>query len=179
MGLIAWATYLGLKERRPIHIHHEHIQEKVSAKVSVIGSHIPIKSDANHESLEWGKLLIDDKGKTLRLRFLPDTKTQSQDASILVLFGYKAIFGFDEVNSSVLNWEVKRALRECPNRPNPMHYWLTGDVYRQLADIDYGTSLKDKGYAERIRLSEGGFLRLTKEGERIGLSLAHDAIRRA
>lgn len=131
------------------------------------------------KSWDWDTIfLIDRINGTLKLRVLPDTDQRAKDAGILLLFGYKIILGKNYVKSSILNNEIKRALAECPNR------LLTAfDIYAgPLASInvtDYGSVLKDSGYAERNRLLEGGFLELTMIGERHARMLAYEAIRRA
>lgn len=129
---------------------------------------------------EWDKLfMIDKTAKTLKLRFLPDTDTKNRrnDACLLVLLGYKVIFDI-YVRSSKLNEEIKRAYRECQNRPNAALSVLMG-LATVFDDTDYGRALTESGEAERNRLSDGGFLELTMDGDRRARALAWEAIRRA
>lgn len=136
---------------------------------------------------DWGKLYRLQKwgdGKvSVRLRFLPDTRNQQDDAVLLVVFGYKAMAGRDQVYASTVNQETQRALHDAPNRPLiPLSSLsMTASVFERAKQPipDYGHGPADSGFLRRVHLIRGGYYELTADGEERARTLALDLIRRA
>jgi hypothetical protein len=135
---------------------------------------------SGNELDDWEKLYEEydtAKGKELRLRFLPDTDDQASDALLLICYGYKIIKNVESIRVNFVNSQVEYLLQHAQNtRESPIYRFSNAMA---LSQRDFGTKCAGQGNVERIRLSQGGFYRLTSWGEEKAKNLARDLIRRA
>jgi hypothetical protein len=129
---------------------------------------------------DWSKLYeLADDGQRVRLRFLPDTEQQEDDALLVLVFGHKALKGEDRLRVGAAYGEVGRAMVEAPNSPIPQALRFLYTLNRLKQQTALGQRHVDAGLLRVIGLSGGGALQLTDEGEVRAKQLAADLIRRA
>jgi len=141
-----------------------------------MGEHLPL------EWLNFGAiyalhptLAADRKiGRLLMLRFQPDTSDPATDVLLLILYGYKRIYGSDEVGVEVL----EKALWESGVRQSNNLDRLPEGSLINVDEIVRKRALKDL-VSPKFRLSEGGAYRLTEQGERAATVLFEDMANRA
>jgi hypothetical protein len=132
---------------------------------------------------DWEQLfVIGDDGKSVWLRFLPDTKSYRADTLVLIVYGHKVLRGVTRIRMGGAHAAVQKTIDNAPHRPTDSN-WLSlalGSLQRLQADLNL--NYVDECvplYLERVALSQGGMYQLTKEGETHAATLAYDLIRRA
>ena len=131
----------------------------------------------------WENLFaIGDDGRSIWLRFLPDTNDEKGDALLLIIYGYKVILNRSRVGINAAHAAVQKTVSVSPSKTYKgglaailgSSSWFTGTI---LGTEDYATKLG--GSYRRVGLSQGGMYELTEYGEREALGLANDLISRA
>jgi hypothetical protein len=131
----------------------------------------------------WEQLFaIGDDGRSVWLKFLPDTKHYRADALLVIVYGQKVLLGTPRIRIEAAHAAVDKTVQNAPNRPRTSNAFLASVlVMRQLteaANLDWIDECVPQ-YLERVGLSRGGFYQLTQDGERRAAGLAYDLIRRA
>jgi hypothetical protein len=129
----------------------------------------------------WEQLfVIGDDGRSVWLKFLPDTKHYRADTLLLIVYGQKVLRDVPRVKVEAAHAAVEKTIQNAPNQPrvggflaSVMMQQFTTAVNRDWVD-EYVPS-----YLERVGLSQGGFYQLTDQGLSHAAALAYDLIRRA
>jgi len=112
--------------------------------------------------------------RLLMLRFQPETGEPVADMLLLILYGYKHIYGSDEVSVEVL----QKALWESGVRQKNNFARLPEGSLINIDDLVRKWALRDL-ISPKFRLSEGGAYRLTEKGEQAVSVLFEDLADRA
>ncbi len=129
---------------------------------------------------DWGKLYeLADNGERVRLRFLPDTEDQQDDAVLLLVLGHKVTKGEGRAFVGAVHFEAKRAMHHAPNSRVPPPLRDMSFMRSVVRQADLGRKHVDAGLLRRVGLSRGGFYGLTERGEEDARAIAGDLIRRA
>jgi len=112
--------------------------------------------------------------RLLMLRFQPETGEPVADMLLLILYGYKHIYGSDEVSVEVL----QKALWESWVRQKNNFARLPEGSLINIDDLVRKWALRDL-ISPKFRLSEGGAYRLTEKGEQAVSVLFEDLADRA
>lgn len=131
---------------------------------------------------DWERLfVIGDDGRSVWLRFLPDTKNEKADTLLLIVYGHKVLLGNNRVGIHSAYAAVQKTVSVSPSKS----YAALGALARM--NLFSGTVLDNEDYAAkhlgsslmRVGLSQGGMYELTEYGERTATGLANDLISRA
>ena len=131
----------------------------------------------------WENLFaIGDDGRSVWLRFLPDTKHYRADTLVLIVYGQKVLLDVPRIRIGAAHAAVDKTVQNAPNQPKTNNGFLaTIMVMQQLqaaANLDWVDECVPR-YLERVGLSQGGLYQLTEAGEHHAIGMAYDLIRRA
>jgi hypothetical protein len=131
----------------------------------------------------WERLFaIGDDGRSVWLRFLPDTKNYRADTLLLIVYGQKVLRDVSRVRIDAAHAAVEKTVSNAPNRFNTTSGFLTAMMLigqmQAAANLDWVDKCVPE-YLERVGLSQGGFYQLTADGKSRAAGLAYDLIRRA
>jgi hypothetical protein len=131
----------------------------------------------------WEQLFaVGDDGRSVWLRFLPDTKNYRADTLLLIVYGQKVLRNVSRVRIDAAHAAVEKTVSNAPNRLNTTSGFLTAMMLlgqmQAAANLDWVDKCVPE-YLERVGLSKGGFYQLTADGESRAAGLAYDLIRRA
>jgi hypothetical protein len=131
----------------------------------------------------WEQLfVIGDDGKSVWLRFLPDTKHYRADMLVLIVYGQKVLRDVSRIRIDAAHAAVEKTVSNAPNRPKTSSGFFTAMMMigqlQAAANLDWVDQCVPL-YLERVGLSQGGLYQLTQDGERHAATLAYDLIRRA
>lgn len=105
---------------------------------------------------------------TVRLRFEPDSRNLLPDCILLLLLGYEVIFNIQDVPFRKITDSLPVPLRR---------------MFEPVDSVKYNAEVIAKEhlstYVERVRLAEGGYLRLNNAGRKRAHEIASDLISRA
>jgi hypothetical protein len=131
----------------------------------------------------WDQLFaIGDDGRSVWLKFLPDTKHYRADTLVLIVYGQKVLRNVRRIRVEAAHAAVDKTVHNAPNMPRTSNAFLASILVMQqlkaAANLDWIDDCVPQ-YLERVGLSRGGFYQLTQDGERHAATLAYDLIRRA
>lgn len=148
-----------------------------------LGTLYDIESISN--SWNIGNKTQTDKTHTLKLRFLPDTTDREEDALLLLLYGYRQIYGREKVEARKLErgLYLSNCRRQLPRQTAAQQAIeaLSGHIREDRIDIDElakSFALSGK-ISEKFDLATGGFYTITDRGVAVIEKLFLDLVRRA
>ena len=153
------------------------IQTSVSADAKVQISVTPYAPE------NWERLFaIGDDGRSIWLKFLPDTKNYRADTLVLIAYGQKVLRDVGRIKVDAAHAAVEKSISNAPNQPHVgsgllLTMWTLGRL-QAATNLDWVDQCVPL-YLERVGLSQGGFYQLTEAGEQHAATLAYDLIRRA
>jgi hypothetical protein len=109
----------------------------------------------------WEKLFaVGDDGKSIWLRFLPDTKQYRGDALVLIVYGHKVLRDVTRITVPGAHAAVQKTIDNAPNQPKTTNGFLAAMIamqrFQSEANIDWVDECVPR-YLERVGLSQGGF----------------------
>jgi hypothetical protein len=149
------------------------VQAESSIKISVT----PLAPE------NWERLfVIGDDGRSVWLRFLPDTKHYRADTLVLIVFGQKVLRDVSRLGVEAAHAAVEKTVHNAPNQPKTNIGLIATMIAMQQLGAAINRDWVDECvplYMQRVGLSQGGFYQLTESGESHAAALAYDLIQRA
>jgi hypothetical protein len=112
----------------------------------------------------------------LRLRFKPDSRWPEADALLLLLYGYKSIYGQDEIRANILEEGLARSGFRYAERI-PFVGTIIG--YSRLNVDDVTREMDERWISKKLALSAGGFYKLFPLGYNKAERMFRDLVARA
>jgi hypothetical protein len=131
----------------------------------------------------WKRLfVIGDDGRSVWLRFLPDTKHYRADTLLLVVYRQKILRDVPRVRIEAAHAAVEKTVHNAPNQPKTSSGLFASMIVMQHLGAAVNRDWVDECvpfYMQRVGLSQGGFYQLTERGESHAAALVYDLIQRA
>lgn len=124
------------------------------------------------------KIIVTGTGRRVSLKYSSDSKTRMKDNLLLILYGYKQLINMDEVPYKSANESLAASAYDRASSAT----WTSAITMMNILNPPDAAALANdslQGYVERVKLSEGGMLRLTDAGCRFAYRIACDLITRA